>query len=189
MSATKDPEKRKRFHKPNFFLNKLNKHPLKRLEEIFKIFHLEDFRNEITKWQQLALANEQSVYDEAYAREDLMDFCNKFLRLIEALHVLNQTTARKQKSKPNILSKDAKKIIAKLNRPILLDEEEIANPKITIKRFCNSFSYGYTKIETLDLLEAVITYEGVKKVYKGNLVLFYRCTKCLLKIAFIMCKK
>ncbi|MCW3090490.1 MAG: hypothetical protein JWP81_1559 [Ferruginibacter sp.] len=162
---------------------------MQRLREIFHIFHLDDFRDEITKWQQLALANDQSVYDEGNAREDLIDFCHEFLKLIESLHVLNKTNTKKHKNKwKKNLSNAAKKIIGKMNQPILLNEEEKVNPQLVIKRFCKSFSYSYTKIEILDLLEAVITYEGEKKVYKGNLVLFYQCMKCLLRMAYTICK-
>ena len=178
---------RKRFHKLRRFFNKVKKHPFKSLDEVFQTFHLDDFREEIPYWQQLAMANDQSVYDEGGAREDLIDFCHELLRLAEALHVLNERSSQKDKRKwKKKLSKKAKKTIDNMNQPLLLSIEEMANPKPVIEGFRNLFSYRYAKVEMLDLLNAVITYEGEKEVYKGNLVLFYQCVRCLLDLAYLI---
>ena len=76
-----------------------------------------------------------------------------------------------------------------MNQPILLNEEEISKPEIVIRSFVNTFSYRYTKREMQDLLEAVITYDGHKRVYKGTLLLFYDCILCLLDVTYIFVSK
>lgn len=60
---------------------------MNRLTEIFQNFHLYDFRNEINFWQELALCNDQSAYDEGCTREDLMNFIQELHKMIEAFHV------------------------------------------------------------------------------------------------------
>jgi len=75
-----------------------------------------------------------------------------------------------------------------LNNPLLLTEDEKAKPTLVITQFGNSFPQSYAKMELLDMLDAVITYEGNKKVYRGNLVLFYQHLHCLVKLAYRMAK-
>lgn len=77
----------------------------------------------------------------------------------------------------------AKKLLEETNRPPLLTTGEKDRPGIVIKHFCKRFTSFYAKAELLDLLEAVITYEGERKVYKGNLVLFYQHLQYLVKLA------
>jgi len=139
-------------------------------------------------WQQLALTNDNSAYEEGGAREDLMDFCQEFLKLIEALHVLNNSSNSRKKWLSKLPS-EQREVIAEMNQLERLSEDEIAKPKLVIKAFCGSFSYSYTNSEISDLLDAVITYEGEKKVYKHNLILSYLCMNCLLRIAYINSKK
>lgn len=55
---------RKSFYKPYHFLNKRGGDSLRCLYEISKSFHLDDFKRELQLWQELALCNDQSAYDE-----------------------------------------------------------------------------------------------------------------------------
>jgi len=69
------------------------------------------------------------------------------------------------------------------------NNEEIAKPKKVIKQFCAAFKYSYAEIELMDLLDAVITYDDCKKLYKGNLVLFYQYIKWLIYLAYRLDKR
>src|SRR5262249_19062933 len=126
------------------------------------------------------LANDQSAYDEAYLREDLMDFMEAVLKLVEAFWLIRQRNIYKTKLK----------MLAGMDKQVhYLDEREIAKPKKVIAQFCQSFKYSYAEIELIDLLDAVITYDGHKKTYKGNLVLFYQYMKWLIHLAYKLNKK
>jgi hypothetical protein len=181
---------RKRFHKPWHFLSKEGAYPLHCLYEIFKSFHLDDFKSELNLWQELALCNDQSAYEEGGAREDLMDFIHGLQKLIEAFHMLHKKSNR-QKINKGIkgFSKQTKKMLSQINNPVFLTTAEMDKPGIVIKQFCKRFTSSYTTIELLDLLEAVITYEGNKNAYKGNLVLFYQHLHYLVRLAYKMEKR
>jgi hypothetical protein len=180
---------RKRFHKPHHFLNRGGGHPLHCLYEIFTAFHLDDFRRELHLWQELALSNDQSAYDEGGAREDLLDFIHELQKLVEAFHIINNKSNRKKINKRiKRLPEQSKKLLSEINLPVLLTAEEQSSPATVIKHFCKNFTSSYAAIELLDLLEAVITYEGCKKIYKGNLVLLYQHLHYLLRLAYKMQK-
>ena len=176
---------RKKFYKPHHFLPNTKKHPTRCLWEIFKNFHLGDFREEINLWQQLALSNNQSAYEDGCDREDLIDFVEQLHKLIEAFHCINNKMNHRQKKRRlKGLPKKTKKMLSKMNSPLSLTEEEKNSPGLVITRFCKTFEQSYAKIEVLDMLDAVITYEGDKTSYKGNLVLFYQHVHCLVKLAY-----
>lgn len=180
---------RKRFSKPYHFLNKAGNHPFQCLAIIFQNFHLDDFRSEIHLWQQLALTNDQSAYDDGDEREDLMDFIQELLKLVEAFYIISEKRNQRKKDKGlEGLSKKTKKMLAKMNTPVLLTSEEKASPNLVVKHFCKTFRNTYAKIELLDLLDAVITYDGEKDVYKGSLMLFYQHMDYLIGLAYLMKK-
>lgn len=175
--------KRKKY-KPYRFCSKIKKHPLRCLHKIFQIFHLDDISADISAWQQLALANDRSAYDEGDAREQLMEFCNEFIRLAEAPHIINE----KNQERKN-LSKEVTDIITKMNQTSSLTIEEQSNPMVVINNFCKMYSYNYMRTELWDLLEAVITYEGKKKVNRSSLLLLYQSMLCLMRVAYILHKQ
>jgi hypothetical protein len=176
---------RKRFYKPYHFLANAGRLDLGCLTEIFKNFHLDDFREEINFWLQLALSNNQSAYEDGCDREDLIGFVEELQKLIEAFHFINNKINHQEKKRQlKGLSKKTRKILSKMNIPASLTEEDKARPGLVIKRFCKTFKQAYAKIELLDMLDAVITYEGDKTLYRGNLVLFYQHVHCLIKLAY-----
>lgn len=182
-------KERKRFYKPYHFLCNTKKHPSSCLREIFKNFHLDDFREEINLWQQLALSNNRSAYEDGYDREDLIDFVTKLHKLIEAFYIINKEINSLENKRPlKGLTKKTKKMVSKMNIPLSLTEEEINFPGLVIRQFCKFFKLAYVKMEMLDMLDAVITYEGNKTFYKGNLVLFYQHVHCLINLAYRMGK-
>jgi len=178
---------RKRFNKPWHFFSQACKRPFRGLREVFQNYHLDDLKQEIQRWQQLALCNDQSAYDEGCIREDLMDFIQELQRLMEAFHILNERKNRHRKRKQlKGLSKQGRQMLAQMNIHVLLTDEEMKSPENVINQFCITFRRSYAQMELLDLLDAVITYEGDKKVYKGQLVLFYEHLYFLVRLAYIM---
>jgi hypothetical protein len=176
---------RKRFDKTSRFLYKERGQIIDCLPEIFRNFHLDDFREELNLWRELALCNDQSAYDTGYAREDLMDFIRELHTLIEAFHLVNEKANQHQKNKTTLhLSKQTRKLLSGLNIPVSLSEEQKARPYLVISRFCKSFGQEYVKMELLDLLDAVITYEGSKEINKSILVLFYQHLQFLTGLAY-----
>ncbi|HTN08532.1 MAG TPA: hypothetical protein VL121_17475 [Agriterribacter sp.] len=170
-------------------MNKAGDDPFLCLTAIFDVFHPNDFRREIAFWQQLALANDQSAYDEGNVREDMMDFCYELLRITEAFYVLNKNRKPEQKAeKKKSVKKETGRTTNLLHDPILLSAREKADPRLAVSAFCNTFPHNYARIELLDMLDAVITYEGRKKVYKGNLVPVYQCMESLLHLAYMITK-
>ncbi len=159
---------RKRFYKPWHFLSQAGKRPLRILWEVFYNYHLDDLKQELQCWQRQALCNDNSAYDEGGAREDLMDFTQQLHRLIEAFHILNErkNVGRKRKQQKG-MSKEARKMIAKMNIPVLLTTDEKQNPKQVITQFCKAFRPSYVQMEPQDMLDAVIPYKGDKEIYKA----------------------
>ncbi|MGJ7030858.1 hypothetical protein [Niabella hirudinis] len=180
---------RQRFYKPWHFLNQAGKRPLRILWEVFYNYHLDEMKEELQCWQQCALCNDNSAYSEEEAREDLMDFTRHLLRLIEAYHIMNErkNADRKYKQQKG-LPKDARKMIAKMNSPVLLTADEKKDPELVITQFCETIRRSYVQMELLDMLDAVITYKGDKEIYKGNLVLFYEALAVLVNLAYRMCR-
>lgn len=175
-----DKEERVRFQKPYHYLVARNKNVFRNLRALFNNFQLETCRNELNHWQRLALANDQSAYDEAYLREDLMDFIEVLLKLVEAFWLIRQRN----------IYKDKPKLCAGMDKQVqYLNDDEVAKPKKVIKQFCATFKHSYAEIELMDLLDAIITYDGCKKLYKGNLVLFYQWMKWLIYLAYKFDKK
>jgi len=76
-----------------------------------------------------------------------------------------------------------------MNVPIFLSKTENDNPLIVIKSFCKTFNVNYAKAEILDMLEALITYDGYRKIYYGSLVSFYQHLHCLISIAYSIYNK
>jgi hypothetical protein len=171
---------RTRFQKPYHYLIKGNKDVLNKLRAFFINFQLHICREELIRWQRLALANDQSAYDEAYMREDMMDFADALLKLVEAFWLVYEL------NKPRYRTKRMRLLY---NKIYYLCEEEIKKPGKVVLRFCKLFRRSYAVIELMDLLDAVVTYTGVKKETHRNVVLFYQYLKWLVCLAYRLEKK
>ncbi|HMR83502.1 MAG TPA: hypothetical protein PKE30_10235 [Niabella sp.] len=179
---------KRRFYKPWHFLSQAGKLHTG-LREVFCNYSLEELRQELQCWLQLALCNDNSAYAEASAREDLLDFTQDLQRLAEALYILNEKKNTGQKRKQlKTLPKQTRQIIAQENTPVLLTEEEKKKPEQVVSQFCKTFHRSYVQTELLDMLDAVITYKGDKQADKGNLVLFYEHLYVLVRVAYGFCK-
>lgn len=178
--------RRKRFSKPWHFLSRAGR-PRKMLWEIFDHYHLDSLKEEIQSWKQLALCNDNSAYDEGGVREDLMDFTQALLRVMEAFHIINERkTSDRRRKQLKGMSKESLKIIAQMNIPVLLTADEKKKPQRVIHHFCKTFRRSYVQMELMDMLDAVITYKGERKLYKGNRVLFYEALSMLTNLAYKM---
>lgn len=133
-------------------------------------YTLDDLRQELSGWQELALCNEDSAYAEATARENLLAFMQGFQTAIEALY----TTRLKKRNYQSPAH-------AALNSPRLLTLHEQAHPMPVIRQFAETFSHAYTQAELLDLLEAVVSYHGKKKIQLESVVFVYQ------RLCFLAC--
>lgn len=173
--------KRKRFYKPYHFLSEENGNIMKGLEQVFIDYHPCDFIEDIQEWQTIALINGESAYDEGSAREDLLDFTNALMKLSEALWLVYKKRCREKSAKALAHTADI--------QLQLLSKKETEHPLTVIQYFCNTFSKRYARIELLDLLEAVITYNGCRKIHKGSLILMYQHLDYLIRTAYVLHKK
>ncbi len=172
---------RRRFHKPCYLPNNIDKHFFEGLEAVFGNFHLDDFREALNGWLHAALASEHSAYDDGGGREDLMDFVHRLHRIIEAFCVIHSRTPAQQS-----LPAPTKGLLAVANRPFYLNEAEQGTPHKEIGQFRCIFRYSYAKAE---LLEAVITYNGAKEISWIDLVMFYRHLLYLVRLVYKMDRK
>jgi len=170
---------RKRFSKPaDHFLNTIKGKPARCLRHIFENFHLVDFREELNLWLRIALSSGQDAYGEGAAREDLQDFVDRLHRLIEAFCMIQMVTGRET------MALETRRVLDKANRPFYLTEPEWQHPGRVIKAFRKTFRYGYVKTELLDMLEAVVIYEGTQLLCKNTLVVFYQHLKRIVGLAY-----
>ena len=152
------------------------------LREMFTIFDLTDFNDEISFWLELSLTNGRAAYHEATDREDVMDFCKELIKLVEAFYLIsvNKTTNTRRDA---VHPAKFKPINNKKRLPVTEQQPE-SLPVNSILQFRNMFTPAYAELELFDLLDAVITYEGVKQVNRENLVLFYQCVRYLVNHAY-----
>lgn len=180
----------KRFSKPSHFLSQAGKHPHTGLREVFCNYGLDELRQELQYWQQLALCNDNSAYEDASAREDLLDFTRELHRLAEAFYIMNvRKNAGSKRKQLKGLTKQTRKVIVQANSTVLLTDDERKHPEQVVHEFCKTFRRPYAQTELLDMLDAVITYKGTKEIYKGNLMLFYEHLLYLLKLAYRIYKQ
>lgn len=174
---------RERFRKPFGFLADGNKKIIHVLHEVFQAYHTEDFRNCLDHWQRLALCNDQGSYDEAHSREDLMEVIDWLKKLADHWYTIYSNKAFKNKLAKG-KSKHLKKTAEKNDTPGISLKGEQTDPFVFLSKFCNTFNPGYLEMELLDLLDAVITYDGVYEKYKGNIVFFYQHLICLVRLSY-----
>ena len=162
----------KRFVKRSQDAEDVRRRPFHCLCAVFTNFHFEDLQNELAQWQRLAISNEMSVYSSGESREDLMDFCDEFLKMINVLQQMLQH------------HEEAQGVSHEYSRSGLeLSPEESLN---SLKSFFDRFDPNYCRTEIFDMLDAVITYSGERELYKGNILAFYKCLETLLAVGFVL---
>jgi len=173
-------------------MEKVNKHPIPCLQEVFKAFHLLDITNELNHWFQVGMSNDNSAYEDGIQRSNLMRFNGELQILAEALCLINKSHQPKGlKDRMERLPPEIKMVMQQYNQPTKLSLEEMINPMQVVKRFCSVFTREYANREMWDWLDAVITYDGEypNAVYKGHILTFYECLICLIESAFVLTNK
>jgi hypothetical protein len=175
---------RERFKKPFRFLIDAGANLPAALEAVFQNFHPEDFYGRLNQWQRMALANDQSAYEAAAAREDLMDVTDDLKKLVECWHLIFRKKFLKNSRSQTKLERLQSKILAQHGFVYTLTKDEQAKPMLFLRRFCETFDRAYVEMELLDMLDAVITYDGVIKDHKNNLVFFYQHLLFLVRLSY-----
>lgn len=175
---------RERFQKPFCFLSHAKVNLPAALQAVFQNFGPGDFVNRLNQWQRMALANDQSAYDAAAAREDLMDVTEALKKLVESWHIIFIKKFLKNSRPQTRLERLQRKILEQHGFAYTLTKDEQAKPMLFLRRFCGAFDRGYIEMELLDMLDAVITYDGVYENDKGNLVFFYQHLLFLVKLSY-----
>ncbi|HRP58378.1 hypothetical protein [Agriterribacter sp.] len=175
---------RERFQKPFSFLSHTKTSLPAALQAVFQNFQPEDFSSRLNQWQRMALANDQSAYDAAAAREDLMDVTDVLKKLVECWHIIFTKKFLKNSRSKTKLERLQRKILAQHGFVYTLTKDEQAKPMLFLRRFCRVFDRGYIETELLDMLDAVITYNGINENDKGNLVFFYQHLLFLVKLSY-----
>lgn len=174
-----------RFKKHKWRIEMAQEDPYGCIAEVFTWIHLDDFRDELQEWFRVALINGESAYDEGPAREDVMDFCDELQLLMEALQVINMKPEDVRRWKEGLLD-DLRKEIESYNQPMLLTEEQKADPSLVIRNFCNAFSLSYVRRELWDLLDSVIFYGRETSAWSPDPHITYRCLLALAEAAFAL---
>ncbi|WP_290790782.1 hypothetical protein [Flavihumibacter sp. UBA7668] len=154
----------KRFSKSHPILRRISNKRNKNLRLLFREFQPDDFQKELNRWLTYALSNNQSAYDDGCLREELIEFVIDLGRLMEAYSLQLNSFHPPASSR-------------------LTDMENLF-PELVISEFRTSYSAAYAQSELFDLLDAVITYDGIQKVYKGNLVILYHHFLFMLQLTY-----
>lgn len=179
-----NPDKRERFQKPFGFLSHTKGKPSAVLQEIFLNFQPKDFSSGLNRWQRIALSNDGSAYDEAAARENLMDTTDALKKLVECWHIIFIKKFLKNGKSKSKRERLQRKILKQDDIVYTLTKSEQTNPMRFLHAFCKTFDRRYIETELLDMLDAVITYDGVQERDEGNLVFFYQHLLYLVKLTY-----
>src|SRR5690606_10670307 len=115
-------------------------------------------------------------------RERLLLFIKELIRLAEAFH--QQISKKQVRNAKKKYTRQALKVLTVYNQPVWLTQKEIKNPGLVISRFTYNFPKRYARRTLMDMLDAVVSYEGPQPVYKRTLVPLYRQLDLLIKLAF-----
>lgn len=182
-----DENERIRFQKRESPIDRFQNNPYGCINEVFTWFQLDDLGDNLQQWLHIALINDQSAYDEGSAREDVMDFCDELQLLMEALHVINENHKPvKAKKWLEKLPVKLREELKKYNQPVMLTEEQKADPQIIIKDFCDTFSLSYVRRELWDLMDSVVFYERNGNTQRSEPQAVYKCLLALVEAAYVI---
>lgn len=170
-------------------LDKVKADPYSCLKETFHLFDLTDLKENQQTWLKVALSNDAGIYEEAKDRATLITFIDHLLPLLEAMYLINETYQMQEitgwKDK---LPKGLRMEIEKNSKTTLLSGEQIHQPLSVLEDFFKKFTISYCRRELWDLLDAVISYEGVaiEGFSKINLLLYYECYLSLVEASWMI---
>lgn len=154
--------------------------PFQVISEIFQSTFLQDLRdNLLPKWLRTALLNENSIYTEANHRSQLLHLYDHLLTLTEVLYVIHVQQRITDNESINLNSDE-------IEKPILLTEDQLANPMEVIAAFRHRFSPEYTRRELWHFLEAGINHSGDYPAgfSPGYALMCYDYLSCLTEAAY-----
>jgi hypothetical protein len=161
--------------KPIHLVELAERNPTSVIAEVFDSESLPSLRDQLRDWMHVGLSADCSIYEEGEQRRQLLAFQDQLLVLVEALFIIDKDG--------EIINTDRR--ISEEDKPKLLNQDQIVNPKQVIAAFFDKFPIVYSIRELNDWLEAGIAYAGE---YPDNMselqVLYtYRNVLCLIKAA------
>ena len=160
---------------PSRLIENSKEDPFRVISEVFQSLFLEDLRDDLLpKWLRTTLINENSIYAEADHRTRLLHLYDHLRPFIEALYVMY--VQQRETENPEI---DYESI--EIQKPILLTEDQLANPHSVIDEFKKQFPIEYIRRELWHFLEAGVNYTGdfPKGFAPGYALMCYDYLSCL----------
>lgn len=154
--------------------------PFRVISEIFQSIFLQDLRdNLLPKWLRTALINEGGIYTEASHRTQLLHLYDHLLTLTEALYVIHVQQRITDNESITLGS-------GEIEKPILVTEDQLANPMEVIAAFRERFSPDYTRRELWHFLEAGVNHscDYPAGFSPGYALMCYDHMSCLTEAAY-----
>jgi hypothetical protein len=145
------------------------------LQIAFRWYQLDDYLSELWKMLQAAIGNEKSAYEKGGRRIALLKFYDSLLLLMQALNAINETH----------------KITAQTGNPkqkSLAETNLSTAPKITIHKFCGTYTWDYCRMELWDWMDAAISNNSFYRegLDRSFLLLEYQCIYSLVQVAYLL---
>jgi hypothetical protein len=170
------------FTKPPRLIESAATDPIRVINEVFNCVFIEDLRDDLLpKWLRTALINDNSIYINTVHRSTLLAFYDQLILLTEAMQVISEQHKPPHKNLPEIEPDEGK-------QPVLLTEEQIANPLLVVATFRQQFSPDYVRRELWHFLEAGVTHSGdyPDGFAPGYALMAYDFIMCLTEAAFCL---
>ena len=147
-------------HKQKRLVSQIRQNPLQAIREVWIDTDLDYTMNELKYWLYMALSHENTVYEDADERKQLIEFYDKFIMLVNATFYFGKVEKSGRRSDPVIL----------------------------FKAFTNLYPIDYVKAELWDFLKAVGNYEGpfTENIDKPNIFELYSNLLCLAEAAYLV---
>lgn len=170
------------FSKAPRLIESVSTDPIRVIQEVFNWAFFEDLRDDLLpKWLRTALINEHSVYSNTEHRSMLLEFYDQLILLAEAMQVISEKHKPRQNNAPVTEPDEGK-------QPVLLTEEQIANPLLVIAAFRKQFTQEYVRRELWHFLEAGVIHSGdfPSGFAPGFALMAYDLMICLTEAAYCM---
>lgn len=168
------------FSKPPRLVESASTDPIRVIQEVFRCAFIEDLRDDLLpRWLRTALINENSIYTNTEHRTQLLEFYDQLILFTEAMQVISEQQ-KQQNSEASEIEPDEGK------QPLLLTEEQIANPLEVVTAFHQQFSPDYIRRELWHFLEAGVTHSGdyPNGFAPGYALMAYDFISCLTEASF-----
>jgi len=129
--------------------------PYKAIAEVCVLYDVDHILRELPAWLNMSFSHECSAYDNLEDRSRFIEFYDNLLPFIEAAYAFRDIKI------PNEYSGDYSVGVPYEFQYITM--EEIADPMIVIRRFCEQYPLLYVRIELWDFFQAVQFYDGLLK--------------------------